>query len=114
MPGSGEDLASFWDRVFKCLRRIMYQGDGEIRKAAALFFYRSNSKVWEPKEMTDVERLALLNTEVRPIVENWSAYESGRELTTLEACYEELRTLVMENGDKVTPLLAELERVSGS
>ena len=88
----------------------MYRGDGEIRKAAALFFYESNSKVWEPKPMTDAERLALLNTQVRPIVEKWSAYESGRELTKLEACYEELRTLISQ--DKVTALLVELQRVS--
>ncbi len=94
----------------------MYQGGGAIREAAALFFYESNSHVWEPKKMTDAERLALFNTKVRPIVEQWTAWsgEPGEEMTLLNKYCEELRTLVMENGDKVTPLLAELERVSGS
>jgi hypothetical protein len=59
--------------------------------------------------------LALFNTKVRPIVENWPAwrgYTGGSEATQLEVCYEELRTLVSQ--DKVTALLTELERVSGS
>ena len=89
MPGIGEALAVFWGKVFTCLRRIMYQGGGDIREAAALFFYESGSDVWEPKKMTDAERL----------------------VSKLEACYEELRTLVSQ--DKVTTLLVELGEAAG-
>jgi hypothetical protein len=107
------ELAQFVDEVMKKLRALCYKAKGDARFGCLdLFFYRSNSGVWERRQMTDAAALRLIKTHVGALVEMYRGDKSAEVVTLLR----ELDELVGQGRgkDRVQALLDELERVSGS